>query len=325
MKKNVTAIGIDIGGTDTKICLVNNEGQISELQRVPTRVKAENPDLFFEEIKQVSRRILPAAGSEVIGAGVSCLGLQNEDGSGPYLSVNVPALNNFDIRKALQDKLNLPVSVTNDLMSHTLAEYYFGCGKGSQRFLCVALGTGIGAAAVIHGEALKIWGGTSGDNGRIVLEPQSELICGGRVRGSAEALCGVAGIEAYARELYKKENIRARDVISACRDTNDPLARQVIQKVGEHTGHLLSILSMIFSPNRIALAGGTTNAGPVLLDACRERFDTICGSFFEMLAEASPENHHKVDIRFGEIKGEAGVVGGTIEILKPYIRNLDQK
>ena len=322
-KKNVTVIGIDIGGTDTKICLVNNDGQISELQRIPTRVDAANPDTFFEEITQNIQKILPAAGSEVIGAGVSCLGLQNENGSGPYLSVNVPALNDFNIRESLQNKLHLPVSITNDLMSHTLAEYYFGCGRGSKRFLCIALGTGIGAAAVINGEPLKIWGGTSGDNGRIVLETQSDLICAGGVRGSAEALCGVAGIEAYARKLYKNENIRAREVICACRDDNDPVACEVIRKVGEHTGHLLAILAMIFSPTRVALAGGTTNAGPVLLEACREKFNSICGNFFEMLEKAAPENHEQIDIRFGEIKGEAGVVGGTIEIMRPYLRNRD--
>ena len=318
-KKKVTAVGIDIGGTDTKICLVNHQGHISMLQRVPTRVDVENPDLFFEHIVQTINRITPAAESEIIGVGVSCLGLQNDQENGTYLSVNVPALNDFDIQKYLQKKLNLPVRITNDLMSHTLAEYYFGCGKGSPRFLCIALGTGIGAGVVINGNPLKIWGGTSGDCGRIVLEPQSELICGGRVRGSAEALCGVAGIEAYARHLYKKENIRAREVITACRENNDPIARDVIRKVGEHTGHLMAILAMVFAPTRIALAGGTTNAGPLLLKSCQEKFIEIAGGFFEMLAAAAPQNHADIDICYGKIKGEAGVVGGTIEILRPYL------
>lgn len=318
-KKNVTAIGIDIGGTDTKVCLVDNDGKFSRLERVPTKVKPENPVLFFEEVSRIARKISVAASGEIIGVGVSCLGLQDDEGNGPYATVNVPELSHFNIRKCLQKQLDLPVAVTNDLMSHALAEYYFGCGKGSSRFLCIALGTGIGAAAVINGKPVKLWGGTSGDCGRIVLDTASELVCAGKVRGSAEALCGVAGIEAYARNLYRRENIRAREVISACREGNDPIAAQVIRRVGEHTGHLIAILAMVFAPTRVALAGGTTNSGPILLESCREKFFEIAGDFFQILSDAAPLVHPPIDIRYGEIKGEAGVVGGAIEILRPYL------
>ncbi len=311
--KTPMAIGIDIGGTDTKVCLVNVEGKISQLQRIPTQVNIENPASFFKQVCSVVRKMSAGDEENIVGVGVSCLGLQNDEASGTYLSVNVPELNNFNIRKCLQEFMQLPVTITNDLMSHTLAEYHFGCGKNAKRFLCIALGTGIGAGAVLDGKPVILWGGTSGDCGRIVLEPNAEVICAGKVRGSAEAFCGVAGIEHAARLLYHRDDVCARDVITACREGNDPIAQQVIQSVGEHTGHLIAILAMIYAPTRIALAGGTTNAGPILIDSCRKKFNEIAGEFFGLLTSSAPEYHPEIDICYGEIKGEAGVVGSVVE------------
>ena len=178
---------------------------------------------------------------------------------------------------------------------------------------------GVGAGAVIDGKPIKLWGGTSGDCGRIVLEPDAEVICAGKVRGSAEAFCGVAGIEQAAHLLYHRDDVCARDVITACREGNDPIAQQIIQSVGEHTGHLIAILAMVYAPTRIALAGGTTNAGPVLIDSCRRKFNQIAGNFFNILTSSAPEYHPEIDICYGEIKGEAGVVGSVVEILRPYL------
>ena len=319
MKDNQkAALGIDIGGTSVKVCLVNTKGEISNLCKVPTIVEPNKQENFIEEICDTAMEITKQSDFQVVGCGVSCLGLQNLEASGPYLTVNVPQLNDYDIRTNLQQRLQMPVTITNDLMSHALAEYTFGCGKGASRFLCIAMGTGIGAGVVINGNPVKLWGGASGDHGRIVLEPTSEIVCAGGVRGSAEALCGVAGIEWYAKNAYQKENITAREVITACRE-GDPIAEEVIAKVGSHVGHLIAILSMIFAPTRVAIAGGTTNAGPILINSCKNKFREIAGEFFDMLTTASPNIHPELDICYGEIKGEAGVVGGAVEVLKPYL------
>jgi predicted NBD/HSP70 family sugar kinase len=222
--QNIKAIGVDIGGTDTKICLVNNMGEISDIFRLPTMVNPKDPAQFIEKVGAIAKGIVHDQKDGVIGIGISCLGLQNEDGSGPRYSVNVPGLNDFNLRDCLQSFLGLPVKVTNDLMSHTLAEYCFGVGRGCKRFMCVALGTGIGAATTINGELIKLWGGTSGDSGRIPLEPDSKFACARGIHGSAEALCGVAAIEGYAHRLYHDKRVTARDVIIACRTGNDPIA-----------------------------------------------------------------------------------------------------
>jgi len=56
-----------------------------------------------------------------------------------------------------------------------------------------------------------------------------------------------------------------------------------------------------------------------LLKSCRDRFDEVAGGFFNILSAATPPVHPGIEILFGELKGEAGVVGGAVEILKPYM------
>ncbi len=320
MKKDIVqAIGVDIGGTYTKIGLVNNKGEISNLQKIRTIVDKNNPAEFIKIISDTTKLLSRIYKGPIVGIGVSCLGMQNEEGTGPCVSVNIPELNGFNIRDCLAGFTGYDVKITNDLMSHTLAEYYFGVGHGSNRFMCVPLGTGIGAGVIINGEPVELWCGTSGDSGRISLDLDSELICEGHVRGSAEALCGVVAIEKYARMYYGKEGITARQVIEACKSGQDPIAEKIITKVGHYTGQLIATISMVFAPNIVALAGGTTNAGPVLLESCREKFNEIAGGFFDLLVSSNSGVHSGVEIIFGEIKGEAGLVGGALGVLKPFL------
>ena len=108
---------------------------------------------------------------------------------------------------------------------------------------------------------------------RIILEPDADVRCKAGVRGSAEALCGVANIERLARLAYRREDVSAREVIEASR-AGDALAGQVMAQIGGHAGHLLALLSPIFFPQRILITGGTAEAGDPLFEAARRRYDS---------------------------------------------------
>ncbi len=162
----------------------------------------------------------------------------------------------------------MPIVVTNDLIAHSLAEYYFGIGKTYKRFLSVAMGTGVGCTMILNGEPVILFGGTSGDCGRIIIDPNAEISCGMSVRGSAEALCGTRGIEYLAKKYYEEiENLVARDVIIKAREGKDEIAIKVMKKIGFYLGHLLANLSVIFFPQIIAITGGTVTG--ILIFFCR--------------------------------------------------------
>jgi glucokinase len=310
-------IGIDIGGTYTKIALVNTKGEISGYSKFKTLHDNDDRADFLDKLFIEISRAISNTENNVIGIGVSMLGLQMEDGSGTYHSANVPKFSRFNIRRPLHDRFNLPVSVTNDLTSHSLAEYYYGIGNRCDRFLNVAMGTGIGATMILKGEPVLLFGGTTGDCGRVILDPSSKIKCGGNVFGSAEALCGTKGIELLAKNYYPpgKEFV-ANDIIAAAREGKDEIAVKVMQEIGEYMGLLLADLSFIFFPQIIAISGGTIKAGPPFIETCKGRFNDLAGDFHRMLRVSIGEE--RIEIREAKLGSEAGVIGGAVPILKSY-------
>jgi N-acetylglucosamine repressor len=231
--------------------------------------------------------------------------------------VNAPALNNLDIKSAFESRFGFPVRVINDVNAFALAEYLLGAGRNTQRMLCLALGTGLAVSALVRGQIIEIWGGVAADAARIILKPESNRICQGGVRGSAEALCGTAYIEDRARELYGREDINAHQVISSAREGLDPVACQIMTEVGCHAGHLLALLSPVFFPQRIVITGGTAQAGECLFSAIRDRFQTLIGAYFAELAhlETGGDKGQGVEIVKGMLGLDAATIGAVLNMI----------
>lgn len=314
----ITAVGVDIGGTDTKIALVDTEGNISNFSSIKTIAALNKREKYLEDLYSNIYKVIANTHNNCVGIGVSMLGLQMEDGSGTLYSSNAKGFKRFNIRSALEKKFNMSVVVTNDLVAHALAEYYFGIGKTYKRFLDVAMGTGIGCTMLLNGEPVILFGGTSGDCGRMIIDPNAKISCGMNVRGSAEALCGTHGIEYLAKKYYgEDENLVAEEVITRAREGNDEVAIRVIKKIGFYLGHLLANLSLIFFPQIIAISGGTVEAGPVLIEASKERFNDLVGEFHIMLGEVTDTT--VIDIKRSVLGSHAGVVGGVVPLLQSYL------
>lgn len=307
------ALGIDVGGTHTKLGCIDRSGQITGFRRIPTDAQGTDPGSFLDRLFSTADDLLTGAVDGPVGIGVSMHGELDADRRGPVIAGNTPALRNFDMRGALEHRYQLPVDVYNDLTAHSLGEYYFGVGQGVKRFMCLAIGTGLGAGVIVDGKPLIIDGGNSGNTGLIIIDPAGPVDNNG-IRGSAEALCGVRGIERLARARYGAP-IAAHDVITAARNNSDPVAVEIIQQIGTYLGQTLASLSVIFYPHRIALTGGTTAAGPVLLDACRTTFDTLVGSFFRDIAANTNGHFQEVEIVLGEQGSETALLGAVVELL----------
>ncbi|MCL5274930.1 MAG: ROK family protein [Chloroflexi bacterium] len=306
------AVGIDIGASNTKVGLVRLEqpARIVTQQTLHTRLGGTDPEPFFADLYAA---VTACAGdTPVTRIGISLCSLIDAGHTGAFLSVNAPALNHFNIKAAFEARFDCPVQVMNDVNAYALAEYYYGAGQGTQRLLCLALGTGLAIAVINQGRLIETWAGVPADAARIVLEPAAEVVCNGGVRGSAEALCGTASIERVARLRYVREDIRARDVISASRAGDDPSAAAIMAEVGGHVGHLLAILSPVFFPQRILITGGPAQAGEPLFDAIRARYTALIGDYMANLALHETGLAHPVDIRQGTLGPDAAILGAVI-------------
>ena len=312
------ALGIDIGGTHTKLGIVDAQGQVSLHWKFTTNATGDDPHDFLQRLEQHIRDVLSQFDREISGIGLSVHGHLDAKRQQQILGNSTPALRGINLFDFIRNRFHHEPIINNDLTAHALSEYYFGVGDGAKRFLCLALGTGIGAGVIVEGQPIRYIDGTAGDAGRIILDPNASPDNYG-VSGSAEALCGVAGIERLAYEHYGKF-VKAQDVISAARTGNDPIAQGIMQTVGRYLGRLLAILSPVLLPERIALTGGTTEAGSVLLQACQQEFDRLMGAYHNTLAQLSPAYYAPVSIVYGKMRGESGVVGSVVEL---FIDNIN--
>ena len=312
----IHALGFDIGGTSTKLGVVSRSGEIAHFRQFPTDAQGTDASVFVECLLQNIRECLDQAQGEVVGIGMSVHGYADEARTGPILCFNTPALHGLNLKRIVEEAFSLPVIVNNDLTAHALAEYPFGSGRGTRRFLCLAIGTGVGAGVIVNGEPLRYVGGCAGDTGHIIIEPGGPA-CPTGCRGCAEALCGVAGIERLARQQYGHA-VSAREVISAARTGDDPTSTAIIRQIGGYLGQLLASLSVIYLPDRIALTGGTAEAGPVLLEAIADRFESLVGDYHRNFARMGGDYYQGTEIVLGEMRGATGVVGAVVELLQVH-------
>jgi glucokinase len=306
-------IGIDIGGTNTKVALVNQKGEISLLRRVYYKEFELALDEFLDQVLTIVNDVIDTGVEPFESIGISCPGLQMENGRGVLYSINMPILNKFDLKNFFESTLKLPVAILNDLVAHSLAESSFGVGKGVERFLNVSLGTGVGHTFIYKGKPQLSINGISGDSGRMVIDPDSDLKDSGGITGSAEALCGVKAIEILGKKFFNKE-YAAQEIIKMAREQNNPDAVEIMSMVSHKLALLLIDLSAIYFPELISLTGGQTEAGQFFIDECQKEFDERGSVYFDGIMNFLGKDR---DIRI--LKAEAGGLAGVIGSIVPFL------
>src|SRR6202162_4676127 len=143
----------------------------------------------------------------VAGVGVSVAGFLNPGRTAMIHNANLPALREFELRTALEERLSLECRLEVASNAAVLAEYRHGAGRGSTRLLGVTVGTGLGGGVIIDGELLRYNGACAGDLGHIIVAPKGRLCtCG--ARGCLEAMVNSAALSERARGRS------ARDIVN---------------------------------------------------------------------------------------------------------------
>ena len=292
---------IDIGGTATKLGIVAEDGCIVRRKTVPTSLHGE-PAVVVDAIASSLGPMLDAAGAagtSVSGIGVSVAGFLNRERSAMIHNANLPALREFPLRRALEDRLSLDCRLEVDSNAAVVAEYRHGAGRGSTRLLGVTVGTGLGGGVIIDGELLRYTGECAGDLGHIILDPKGRLCtCG--ARGCLEAMVNSA---ALAERVGGRT---VREIVRSARE-GDELALAGLAETGWWLGLGLASLSPVFSPDRIVVGGGIAAAGELLLDAVRASYR----------AHARPEFREKTEVVGSSFEGWEGLVGAGSLFLDP--------
>lgn len=283
------ALGVDIGGTNTKVALVNDAGDVLKIERFSTGIDSAR---LMANIREAAARC--KIDSPLLGAGVAVAGFINAAHDRLSYNPNLPWLVGFPLRETIASLLGMNATLEVDSNASVLGEYRFGSGRGSARFLCLVSGTGLGVGVVIDGELVRFMGECVGDAGHVVVDPNGpECPCGGR--GCAEALVSERSIVTNAQT-----GATLRDVIETAR-LGHAQAITSLATAGRALGVAMASLSQIFFPDRIALAGGLAEADDFVLPAAESEFRRTVNS----------EARAQVKVVKAELGWRATVVGAA--------------
>lgn len=331
------AIGIDIGGTNSAIGIVDTEGNVLYEKKPPlsTPQKKENPDAshsksddllenyinsLVREIQsaiKVVRQINPDL--EIAGVGIGAPNGNYYKGT-IELAPNLPFVGVVPFAEMIRSKLAgiEIVKLTNDANAAALGELIYGGGKGMKNFAMFTLGTGVGSGLIVNGDLVYGHDGFAGECGHMILVPDGRFCgCGGR--GHLEAYCSAPGIVRTVFELLVKYNdqnselagipfgtMTSEDVYHAA-VKGDRIAEEAFEITGEILGRGLAVTVDHLSPEAIFLFGGPTAAGDLIFKPTKD----------SMERHVLPIFRNKVKILPSKLKvGSAAIIGASALVWK---------
>lgn len=276
-------IGIDLGGTETKIGIVNHDGHIIEKRIIPTLVSKGSNDVITRIAKTVNE-LISEKGIEknIIGIGVGSPGSINREKGIVIFSPNFPGWKNVPLARKLEDLTGFKAYVENDANAFALGEWAFGRFKGAPNIIALTLGTGVGGGVISRGELITGSKGFGGELGHVIIEPDGPL-CGCGSHGCLEALASATSIVRMALEYKKRypqssvfahENITAKDVFDSAK-SGDEMAELVVERATRALAIGIAGFVHIFNPNVVILGGGVSRAGKYLLEKVEKRFEAM--------------------------------------------------
>ena len=269
---------VDIGGTSTKAGVLSSEGEIKHVDSILSKPDVES---FFENLAGLIARTKASAagdgGWEPRQLGVAVAGFLDDAREYLVYNSNLAWLEGFPLRQRLQGRFpGVEIELEVDSNAATMAEFHFGSGQGSSRFLCVTAGTGLGVGMTIDGLPLRFAYGCLGDIGHtVVMRDGPVCTCGGR--GCAEILVSANTLaNEYARLSGSNCATSLRHVIERALG-NDAAAMSVLETAGEWLGVAVASMANTFFPDHIAIAGGLSAAGEFVMRPAERVFrETAC-------------------------------------------------
>ena len=311
----VKRIGIDVGGTNVKIALVDGDGKIIYSNSVPTYAQM-GYEYTVNNIKQAIKDLMKETNTEskdIQGIGFDFPGQVDCKTGVVKNAPNIPGWVNVPIAQMIEDEFHIPTRIDNDVRCAALGELKFGAGRGCENFVCITVGTGIGSGLVINGKVVRGAANAAGEIGHIKLQMEDGPLCGCGDSGCLEAFASGPSIVAMAQEYLKGgKSAKFRElagdgeitpyIVAKAAEAGDPVAKRIFEKMGYYIGMGLTSVINLLNPEKIIIGGGVAECGELLLDPIRR---TINDRAMKVQREA-------VEIVPAELGNSAGVIGASM-------------
>jgi glucokinase len=306
------AIGIDIGGTNTKYGIVNHRGEIIQQGDLRTDAHA-TVESFVDALHAALIPILEKQHDyKIKGVGIGAPNGNFYTGTIDY-APNLRWKGVIPLAKMVSEKFWLPCVLTNDANAAAVGEMMYGAARGMRDFITITLGTGVGSGIVANGELIYGHDGFAGELGHTIIRHGGRKHWSTNLDGSLEAYCSATGIVITAKELlsasneestlrnYPSDKLDSKQIFE-CAKNGDPIAKEVYRFTGQILGESLANFVMFSSPEAIILFGGVIKAGELLMTPTKEHMEKNLLPIFQ----------NKVRLIFSELKeADAAILGAS--------------
>ena len=273
------AVGIDIGGTNTKIGLVGRDGTIIAKGGIAT-TGHESLEAYVTAIKETVKSL--AGDKAITGVGIGAPNGNFFTGEIKF-APNLPWKGVLPMANLISKALGVKATLTNDAKAAAIGEMIFGAAKGLKDFILITLGTGLGSGFVANGQLIYGHDGFAGELGHIIAVRGGRR-CGCGRDGCLETYVSATGIVRTAQEwlasnpdarttLRQQGNDITAETINAAALQGDTMALDLFAYTGKILGETLADAVTITSPEAIILFGGLANAGELLFSHVRTHFE----------------------------------------------------
>lgn len=306
------ALGIDIGGTNTKFGVVNHRGEVLEKGSIPTDAYPTAEE-FIDALHEAVAPLIEKHGNEKNFDGIG-LGAPNANYYSGTIehAPNLPWKGIIPFAEMMTKKFNLPTKITNDANAAAVGEMLFGAARGMKDFIMITLGTGVGSGIIAGGKLIYGHDGFAGELGHTIVKPGGRKHWSTGSEGSLEAYASATGIAITAKKMraefpdsmlnqYPEEAINSKTV-HECALKDDPIAKEVFRYTGQKLGEALANFVMFSSPEAILLFGGVIKAGDFILKPTK----------LHMERNLLPIFRNKVRLVFSELdEADAAILGAS--------------
>ena len=273
------AIGIDLGGTSVKYALIDNEGVFHFQGKLPSKADISAEAVIGQLVTACKETMASAQqlGVTIEGIGIGTPGIVDETNRIVLGGAeNIKGWENLNLADRIEAETHLPVQMGNDANLMGLGETMYGAGQGARNVVFLTVGTGIGGAVVIDGKLFNGFANRGTELGHVPLIANGEpCAC-----GSIGCLEHYASTSALVRRFNKRAAEAGRsfsggeingELIVRLYKEGDKLETECLDEHCDFLGHGIAGFINIFSPQRIVIGGGLSEAGDFYIQKVSER------------------------------------------------------
>lgn len=309
-------IGIDIGGTKTKIGLVDQNGKCHVKTFFRTK---EFPDLddYLDKVKSTSDELIKSMEEDinVLGCGIGAPNASSKNGTIEKAS-NLLWKDSVPILEKLKTRMDMPMRIMNDASAAALGEMLFGGAKNMTDFIVITLGTGFGAGIVANGQLIDGFDGFAGELGHVDMTMGDGRLTGLGVRGGLEAYVSATGLKRTVMYMQSKylDTSRFRDVaysnlhgedITKAAEEGDAIALKAFDYTAKIMAQALANFTAFTQPEAFILMGGLTNSGKWIKEPLEAYFNEFLLDVYK----------GKVKLLGSSMKGKTAAICGAAALI----------